>query len=129
MDAVAITVTDLRAAAGKSTRALAHRLDVAAGREGRSGAGEDGAADVAVFVDAFAGLGKELAVAFLAQRIAAFGPVDGERDDVPGLLEQERCHVSLLGGRVAEMGEPPQMMVGRAEQRVDDRQALEVVTD
>ena len=67
VDAVAIPLADMHAGTGEAAGAFAHRFDVAAGRERRTRAGQNGAAHLAVGVDAAQRLGEQLAVALLAQ--------------------------------------------------------------
>ena len=126
MNAVAIALADMHARAGEHAGAFAHRLDIAAGRERGTGAGQDGAAHLAVGVDARRGVREQFAVAVLAQRIARLGAVDRQRDDVAGLLEQQRAHAALS---LSSMREALQMMIDAAVKRVDHGEALEIVAD
>src|ERR1051325_11492311 len=93
--------------AAEGAGALAHRLQVSAGGEGLTGAGQNGTTDVTVGIDAGAGFREQLAVAVLAQRIARFRPVDGEGDDGTVFLEQQGGHGTLSPGIVAPLALAP----------------------
>ena len=94
MDAIAVALADVHGGSGKGARARAHRLQIAAGGKGLARAGQNDATDVAVLVDAPGRIGEQLAIAVLAERIAALGPVDRERGYGAGFLEQKCGHLA-----------------------------------
>ena len=67
VDAAPIALADVFLRTGKGAAFLAHRLDVAASRERRASAGQDGATQIGIGIDLGAGFGEQLAVALLAQ--------------------------------------------------------------
>src|SRR3569832_2253038 len=92
MDARPIALADVHAGTGKGARPLAHRLDVAAGRERRACANQDRTADRAVGVDRGTSIGEQRPIAVLAQRVAAFRPGERQRDDGTVLFDQQGGH-------------------------------------
>ena len=83
VDVFTIVVADLRRAAAEITALVAHRFQIAAGREGWSGAGHDHAAQILIGVDGVGGGAKPRAVSWLAERIARIRTVDGETRNEP----------------------------------------------
>lgn len=69
VDAVLVVVAHFSGAAGEGADAVAHGLDVTAGRKAFAGAGEDGAADGLVGVDLIADVFYRLTVARFAEGV------------------------------------------------------------